>query len=106
MSVKSKLVEVSKDKVASLEKRLAGILKPVRPRGEFVRGLGQKFQAIRPSVVVNRFSRREFVFLVIGGLLSLSVLLALGVRAMISLLTALGLIQQVKSQKKVASRRA
>jgi hypothetical protein len=106
MGVKQKLMEASKDKAALLEKRLAGILKPVRPRQEFVHGLRQKIRVTNRPVIVRRFTRGEFIFLVIGGIVSVAVLLTLGVRALFSMLTALGIIQQadrqLKNQRKIA----
>jgi len=108
MGVTQRLMEVSKDKVASLEKRLAGVLKPIRPRQEFVRGLRQKIRVTNPPIVVRRFTRGEFIFLVIGSIVSVAVLLALGVRALFSMLTTLGIIQQadrhLKTQRRIAPR--
>jgi len=110
MGVTQKLVEASKDKAAALEKRLAGILKPIRPRQEFVRGLRQRIHISNQPVIVHKLTRGEFIFLVISGLVSVIVLLAMGVRALFSMLTALGIIsqadRQLKSQKRVAARRA
>jgi hypothetical protein len=109
MSVTQRLVEASKDKAASVERRLAGILKPIRPRQEFVRGLRQKIQVVNPPTIVRSYTRREILLLVFSGLISAVVLLALGARALFSLLTALGIIQQAdqqfKNHKRIAARR-
>jgi len=110
MGVTQKLVEASKNKAASLEKRLAGILKPIRPRQEFVRGLRQRIRVSDQPIIVHKFTRGEFIFLFVSGLVSVAVLLVLGVRALFSMLTALGIIQQadrqLKSQKRIVPRRA
>ncbi len=109
MEVTRRLMEASKDKLASLENRLAGILKPIQPRQEFVRGLRTKIQITTQPVIVRRFTRRQFLFLLIAGIISTTVLLAMGVRALFSLLTALGIIQQadrqLRNQRKIASHR-
>jgi len=110
MGVTQRLVEASKDKAASLERRLAGFLKPIRPRQEFVRGLRQRIRVSDQPIIVHKFTRREFIFLFVSGLVSVAVLLVLGVRALFSMLTALGIIQQAdrqfKNQKRIAPRRA
>lgn len=109
MEVTRRLVEASKDKAALIEKRLAGILKPVLPRQEFVRNLRQRIQVTNQPAIVRRFTQRQFIFLLIAGIVSSAILLAMGVRAFFSLLTALGIIQQadrqLKSQRKIAPRR-
>jgi|GEM_PF-627931 len=109
MGVRKKLVEASKHKVAKLEKRLADILQPVRPRREFVRGLRERIQVVNPPVIVRRLTRSELFLLVTSGLVSVAVLLVLGARALLSLLTALGVIQQadqqLKNQRRVTSQR-
>ncbi|MBU2611382.1 MAG: hypothetical protein KJ606_10635 [Chloroflexi bacterium] len=106
MEVTRRLVEASKDKAALIEKRLAGILKPVRPRQEFIRSLRQRIQVTNQPAIVRRFPQRQFTFLLIAGIVSSAIVLVMGVRAFFSLLTALGIIQQadrqLKSQRKIA----
>jgi hypothetical protein len=110
MSVRRKLVEVSKDKVASLENLLESILKPIRPRQEFVHGLRQTIRVSDQPLIVHKFTRREFILLLVSGLVSIAVLMVLGARVLFSLLTALGIIQQadrqLKSQERIVPRHA
>ena len=109
MEVTRRLVEASKGKAALIEKRLAGILKPVLPRQEFVRNLRQRIQVTNQPAIVRRFPQRQFIFLLIAGIVSSAIVLVMGVRAFFSLLTALGIIQQadrqLKCQRKISPRR-
>lgn len=73
-------------KVDYLEDKLAGMLRPVSPRKEFVRGLGSRIQSLRRTVARARADTWQFVLLVLAGILSLGVLLAMLGRVLYNLL--------------------
>lgn len=85
MEAGRRFVEASKAKLNSLEGRLAGTFKPIAPRNEFVRGLGQRIQTARPARLVDRFAGLKIFLLVFAGVISFG-LLVVGVRALIILL--------------------
>lgn len=79
------IVEASKAKFNILESKLAGTLKPVTPRREFVRGLESHIRTNQPPAMVSRLAGVHSALLLIAGLLSVGVLVALGMRALFSL---------------------
>jgi hypothetical protein len=80
------IVEASKAKINMLESKLAGTLKPVAPRREFVRGLGSHIKTNKSPAIVSRLASVHSTLILIAGLLSVSVLVAVGVRALFTLL--------------------
>jgi|APHig6443718053_1056840.scaffolds.fasta_scaffold577423_1 hypothetical protein len=86
MKTARQIVEASKAKISSLENKLAGTLKPVAPRREFVHGLGSHIKTNTPPTIVSRLASIHSTLILIAGLLSVSVLVAVGVRALLTLL--------------------
>ena len=80
-----KLIDASKAKISSMENRLSGTLKPVAPRREFVYGLGQRIQTGNRAEFVNHVANWHILAMMIAGLVSLAVLLAMLARALLSL---------------------
>ncbi len=72
-------------RLASLEDRLSGILKPVPPRKEFVRGLSNRIQSGERASFVNHVANWHFVVMVIASLFSLIVLIVVGIRMLLAL---------------------
>lgn len=99
MGIRQKLVDASRDTLASIENRLAGVFRPVAPRREFVSGLQRKIQ-VKRQAIIERFNNLEFLLLFLAGVIASIVLVALGVRALLSLLAALGVIHQTDRQIK------
>jgi hypothetical protein len=73
-------------KVNGLEDKLAGMLRPVAPRREFVRGLGSRIQSLRRTVTKARSDTWQFILLALAGILSIGVLVAVAGRALYNLL--------------------
>ena len=86
MEASKRFAEASKAKLASLESRLSGILKPVAPRREFVHGLGHRIQEGGRAAFVNRVANWHFLAMLAAGLVSLAIFLAVAGRALLSLL--------------------
>ena len=86
MEAGRRFVEASKSKINTLENRLAGILKPVAPRREFVNSLNHRIQTIRRPAIVDRFSEIKVTLLVIAGIVSFGLLVGVGIRALVNLL--------------------
>ena len=86
MKTARQIVAASKATFTTLEAKLAGTLKPVAPRREFVHGLETHIKTNQPPAVVSRLAGIHSALLVIAGLLSLGVVVALGMRALFSLL--------------------
>jgi len=79
------LPDASMAKISSMENRLSGALKPVAPRQEFVHGLGQRIQAGTRTGLVHTVAQWPILALLIAGFVSLAVLLAMVMRALLAL---------------------
>jgi len=79
------LANASMEKISSMESRLSGTLKPVAPRQEFVHGLGQRIQAGERTSLLNPIPSWHILAMLIGGLVSLAVLVAMVTRALVIL---------------------
>jgi hypothetical protein len=73
-------------KVDGLENKLAGMMRPVAPRKEFVRGLGSHIQNLRRNAMLASSNTWQFILLALAGILSLGVLVALAGRVLYNLL--------------------
>lgn len=72
-------------RIASLENQLSGILQPVPPRQEFVRALSSRIQREAPETFIERMKGWPVLVMLVAGLVSLAILLAVSVRAWILL---------------------
>ncbi len=70
----------------SVEQRLSGVLKPVPPREEFVSSLNHRIQADNRPSFVNHLAGWHFLAMIIAGLVSLVILVAVGARALLALI--------------------
>jgi hypothetical protein len=73
-----------------LEKRLEGTLRPIAAPKDFVHGLRQRIHLPAPRLLARRLSNLEFVLIVVGGVMSLAVLIAALARALFHLLRRRG----------------
>ena len=55
----------SPDNLAPVEDRLSGVLKPVRPRTEFINALRGKIQNLREPRIVRRFGNWQLYLLIL-----------------------------------------
>ena len=78
--------DASKERVISMENRLAGVFKPVKPRKEFVHGVAHRIRTGPREAFVDRVSDWHIIGMVLAGLVSLAVFLAVAGRALVSLL--------------------
>jgi hypothetical protein len=83
MGMGKKLADASIAKIASLENRLSGVLKPVAPRGDFVHGLGRRIQTGSRASLVNNVINWNILAAVIAALVSVAVLLGIVVRVLL-----------------------
>jgi hypothetical protein len=79
------LPDASMAKISSMENRLSGALKPVAPRREFVHGLGQRIQTGNQTGLVYTVANWHILAMLIAGFVSLAVLLAMVMRALLAL---------------------
>lgn len=86
---------------SSLESLLAASLKQMKPRPEFVKNLRRQFTG-EPARKVFGIPAKSLQtgLLTLGAGASLIILLFAGIRVVISILSALGLLHQVKKQMK------
>ncbi len=85
MSTKfQKMTDASRAKIASLENRLAGVFKPIAPRKEFVHRVAHRIQSGPRVTLVDRLSNWHLIAMLVAGLLSLVVFLALVGKALVS----------------------
>ncbi len=85
MSVTNQFHDATKARLASLENRLSGMLQPIPPRKEFVRGLNHRIQTVHQSNIVNYFTNLHFVLILLAGLFTLGLLVGVGLRALLVL---------------------
>jgi hypothetical protein len=79
--------DASKGKITSLENRLSAVLRPIKPRKEFVHGIAHRIQTgTRATLFVDRIANWHLIAMLIAGLISLAVFLAVVGRALLSLL--------------------
>ena len=86
MGVRKNIADASLAKIAALENRLSGTLKPVAPRQEFLNGLNQRIsQSKNRTMMVNHVANWHILAAIIAGFVSLAVLLAMVMRALLAL---------------------
>ncbi len=96
MGTKWGLIDEEKQ-ITGMENRLQATLQPVSPRPEFVKDLKRRLLSPSPAdASIANSKPRQNVFMIAAGLLSGTVLILLGVKAVIGLLASLGILQQVK----------
>jgi hypothetical protein len=78
--------DASRGRILSMEHRLSGVLKPIKPRKEFVHGVAQHIRTTPQVAFVDRISNWHLTAMLIAGLVSLAVFLALLGRALLLLL--------------------
>ena len=87
MGTKTKqFTDATKRKLASMEKRLSGALRPVKPRKEFVHNVAHRIQSTPRVTLVDRIADWHLVAVLIAGIVSLAVFLAVLARALMNLL--------------------
>jgi hypothetical protein len=72
--------------INSMENRLAGILKPIKPSKEFVHGVAARLQIGNRAALVERMTNWHVISMVIAGLISLAVFMAVVGGVVMSLL--------------------
>ncbi len=87
MNTKMKqFADASMGKITSLENRLSGVLRPIKPRKEFVHGVAHRIQTGTQAAFVDRIANWHLIAIMIAGLISLAVFLAIVGRVLMSLL--------------------
>ena len=99
MVSKNEFMKASRDRLIGLESRLSGILLPIQPRQEFVRGLRQRIDVLHQPSVIGHLTFLQFLLVVLAGVFSAAILVVIGTRALLSLLTALGVIETTRRKK-------
>ncbi len=72
-----KFADASMEKISSMENRLSGVLKPIKPRKEFVHDVAQRIQTKTQTALVDRVAEWHFIALLVGGFISITVFLAI-----------------------------
>ena len=85
MGMGKHFADASMAKISTLESRLSGTLKPVAPRKEFIHGLGQRIQTGNRSTFVNNVANWHILALLVAGLVSLAVFLAMVARTLLAM---------------------
>ena len=87
MNTKMKqFADASMGKITSLENRLSGVLRPIKPRKEFVHDVAHRIQTGTQAAFVDRIANWHLIAIMIAGLISLAVFLAIVGRVLMSLL--------------------
>ncbi len=88
------------DKLSGVEQQLDAILTPIDARPEFISQLRQQLVGVQERRWLGlRVPSFEFILLVIGALASVSFVLVAGIRALLTLLGTLGVLQASKQVK-------
>jgi len=78
--------DASMEKITSLENRLSGVLRPIKPRKEFVHDVAHRIQTgTQATFLADRIANWHVLAMLIAGLISLAVFLAVAGRALMSL---------------------
>lgn len=85
MGIGKRFADASMARISSLENRLSGLLKPIAPRKEFIHGLGHRIQSGNRATLVNHVANWRILALLIAGMVSLAVFLAMVARALVLL---------------------
>jgi hypothetical protein len=80
------LADASVGRISSLENQLSGVLKPIKPRREFVHGVAHRIQTGTQLAFVDRIADWHLIAVMIAGLISLTVVLTIVGRVLLSLL--------------------
>ena len=99
MSKKDEFLKASKDRMVALENQLSSAFQPIKPRQEFVKGLRQRIDVLHQPSVVGHLSFMQFLFVVLAGVFSATILMVMGTRALLSLLTNLGIFETTRQKK-------
>lgn len=87
MNTKMKqFADASMGKITSLENRLSGVLRPIKPRKEFVHGVAHRIQTGTQAAFVDRIANWHLIAIMIAGLISLTVFLVIVGRVLMLLL--------------------
>jgi hypothetical protein len=79
--------DASMEKITSLENRLSGVLKPIKPSKEFVRGVARRIQTgSQADLLVERIANWHLIAILIAGIITLAVFLAVIGRTLLSLM--------------------
>jgi hypothetical protein len=85
MGMGKRFADASMAKISSLENRLSGLLRPVAPRKEFIHRLGHRIQSGNRATLVNHVANWHVLAMLLAGMVSLAVFLAMVARALVSL---------------------
>jgi hypothetical protein len=84
--------------IENVEYHLQKVMRPVAPPPGYVQDLGRRLRKRTDSLIlISRPAPRQYTWLLFLSLLSGCLLLVLGIRALIGLIGAWGLTQQVKA---------
>ena len=84
--------------IEHLENHLQNVMRPVAPPSGYVQDLGRRLRKKTDSLIlITRPAPRQYTWLLFLSMLSGSVLVVLGVRALVGLIGAWGVAQQVKN---------
>jgi hypothetical protein len=72
----------SQERFHSLEAHLAGTLKPIKPRGDFVQRIRSRIPLPEPGLIAERVGNWHLVLIVVGSVMSVAVLIATVARAL------------------------
>jgi hypothetical protein len=86
MGMGKQIADATKAKVSSMENRLSGVLKPIAPRTEFINGLGHRIQTDNRATFMKRITNWHFFAILAASLVSIAVLIAVTVRAVLALI--------------------
>ena len=87
MNTKMKrFADASMGKITSLENQLSRVLKPIKPRKEFVSGIAQHFQTGTKAAFVERMANWHLIAMLFAVSISMAVFLAVVLGALRSLL--------------------
>lgn len=81
--MKKRFSDASMAKIASLENRLSGALKPVAPRKEFVADLGQRIQLTGRPTFVDQVANWHLFALMAAAVVSMAIFLGFIVKALV-----------------------
>ena len=86
MSGKGQITNGSSDLIGSIESRLSGMMKPVKPNPAFVNNLRDRFHTVQRPAIIQRFNNLQFITILVAGILSVVVLVTMVAKFLVNLL--------------------
>lgn len=78
--------DTSLEKISALEKKISAVLRPIKPRPEFIHNIANRINTPVKAAFIDHKENWQFTAMILGAALSLAVLAAIIARVVTSLI--------------------